>query len=153
MATGNPANSLAVLGRSITFALTGQGASIAAFNRDLDTQVDTWDVKHTIKTMTREPSGATHEAEQYVSDNYDVTLSAEQVRSTFLKISKHQTAQARNGQKPDLLHLTLKTVFADGSSDVERYIDGTVTMAGRKGGKMSAAASSNITIRFQDCRD
>jgi len=149
----NPAAKNAVLGRAITFGLSGQGASIAAYNRDLDTQITTWDVVHTIKTLIREPSGAIIEHDQFVSDSYEVTLDAEQVRSTFLKISTYQANQRKRNETVDLLHLTLKTVFDDGSSDVERYVNGTVQTAGRKGGVMSKPATSSIKIKFESMRD
>ncbi len=149
----NPAAKNAVLGRAITFGLSGQGGNIAAYNRDLDTQIQAFTAKHIIKTLTREPSGAAEEYEQYVSDHWDVTLDAEQIRSTFIKISNYQAGQRRRGEKVDLLHLTVKTVFDDGSSDVERYMNGTVLDADRTSGVMSKAATSKIHLKFTSMRD
>jgi len=149
----NPASKNAVLGRSITFGLSGQGGNIAAYNRDLDTQIESFSAHHRITNLTREPSGASLKHEQYVMDDWECDLTAQQVRSTFIKISKYQTDQRKRGGAVDLLHLTVKTVFEDGSSDVERYVNGVVSDATRKSSTMSKPADSSIKIVFEDMKD
>lgn len=139
-----------MLAQDITISLQAETDDLGGFQQQTMSEVDKFDGTAAPDILKTWPSGAKKYFHQLAGLTYTVAMTAAQIGGGFLGLAAKQHQQVQLNDDIPKVRLHRKAQPSGMASFSETYTGGIVSAAGNHQTTGNAAATSDVTIEFED---